>query len=438
MQHTITSLPKSRVEITVTLPFSEFEPHVKRAAVKISEEKGIEGFRRGKAPYDIVKQRFGEAAIYEEAAEIAVRSTYPKMAQDITEQWEKESKEFLPIGKPDITVTKLAPGNELAYKITLSLLPRVNLPSSYKDIARRVRGSEKTEVAATDDEVTKTIDWIRDSRTKIIAVDRPAKEGDAVEIDFEVKRGGVKIKGGEGHNHAFILGKGQFLPGFEDRLTGMSRGEEKEFDLPVPEDWREKSIAGQTLNINVKMKAVQKKIVPPLDDEFAKQLGSFDSVAKLQSIVAAGIKTEKEEKEKQRVRLHIIEEIAKQSVIDLPDVLVEAEKNKMQEELKRGVRDSGLEWESYLSHMKKTEEELMREWSGQAEARSRVALCLGQIAREEGIKPEDKEVEERANTYLKQFQSPEKAQKDIDPERLRAYTQDVLRNEKVFEFLENV
>ncbi|MDZ4260580.1 MAG: trigger factor family protein, partial [Candidatus Sungbacteria bacterium] len=123
MTHQTTILPKSEIEIEVTLPFEEFELHVKRAATALSEERDIEGFRKGKAPYDAVKQKFGEATIYERAAEHAVRKTYPNIVEDLMATPPEGRKEFLPIGSPDVTIIKLAPGNELIYKVKLSLMP---------------------------------------------------------------------------------------------------------------------------------------------------------------------------------------------------------------------------------------------------------------------------------------------------------------------------
>ena len=435
MEYTITELPKSRVEINITLPFSEFEPHVRRGAIEISEKKDIEGFRKGKAPYHVVKDRIGEAAIYEEAADLAVRKTYPEVMKKIADARESKREGFLPIGRPDITVTKLAPDNEMQYKVTLSLLPQVGLPP-YKDIAGYIRAGEKKEVSVSDEEVDKTIDWIRDSRTKIVAVNRPVQMGDVVQIDFEVRRGGVKIEGGEDRNHSFVLGKGKFIPGFEEELVGMTSGQEKSFTLVVPEDWREKSLAGQAVDVKIAVKGVQERIMPDLDDAFAKHLGSFSSVFEFRKSVEEGILKEKQDKERQRVRMRIIEEIAGEARMDLPDVLVDAQSEKMAEELKGGTRDMGLEWDRYLSHLKKTEEELRYEWRPEAEKRARVALCLREIAIKENIGPSDEEVKTKADEYLQQFASGEETRKDIDPERLRAYTKDVLRNEKVFEFLE--
>lgn len=240
MEFVIKRLPKSEIEIEVTIPFSEFEPHLNDAARMMSEEIAIEGFRKGKAPYETVKSRVGEAAMYERAADLAVRKTYPKIVEEAVAK-DEALKENPPIGRPEITVTKLDPGNEFSYRATCAHLPGIRLPD-YLPIARRAR-AEKKEATVSDEEVNESIVWVRESRAKRVAVSRPAAQGDAVEIDFEMKHNGVVLERGTSRNHPLILGKGRLLPGFEDAICGMRAGQTRDFSLDAPDGWREKTLA---------------------------------------------------------------------------------------------------------------------------------------------------------------------------------------------------
>ena len=435
MNHTLARLPKSQIEILVTLPFSEFEPHVKKAASVISESVKIEGCRPGKAPYEVGKNKVGEHAIYERAAEETVRHTWSEVVGQVLAKEPFLTHPF--IGRPDITVTKLAPGNEFVYKVVCSYVPEVKVPEDYPAIAKRVR-KDKKEVSVEDEEIQKTIDWIRESRSDLVTVERTAALGDAVEIDFEMRHGGVKIESGEARNHSFILGKAQFIPGFEDALVGMATGEEKTFSLVVPGDWRDQAFAGKALDTKVTMRLIKERKLPELDNEFIKTLGKFESVDELKKNIHEGIADEKKEKEKQRIRIMIIDEIAKGAEMEVADVLIASEIEKMLAELKSGVEQMGMQWEDYLQHIKKTIEELKAGWQDEAMRRVRVALCLREIANREKIEPAPEEIEDAANKYLQQFPAPEKAEKEINPDDLRDYARGVLRNEKVFEFLENV
>ncbi|MBI4225110.1 MAG: trigger factor [Candidatus Sungbacteria bacterium] len=441
MNFTTQKLPKSQIEILVTLPFSEFEPHVKKAAALISETAKIEGFRPGKAPYTQVKDTVGEHAIYERAAEEAVRHTWAEVIRDVLDAEPFKTHPF--IGRPDITVTKLAPDNEFIYKVTASYVPEVKLPDDYATIAKRVR-KDKKEVSVEDEEVQKTLDWIRESRSDLIAVERTAALGDAVEIDFEMRHGGVKIESGEAKNHSFILGKAKFIPGFEDALVGMATGEEKTFTLVVPSDppaggvGHLKEFAGKALDTKVSMRSVKERKMPDLDEEFVKTLGAFDSVDALKKNIHEGIAEEKKEKEKQRIRIMIVDEIAKGSEMDVPDILIASEIEKMLMEIKSGVEQMGMQFEDYLQHIKKTIEELKSGWQDEAMRRVRTALALREIGYREKIEPAPEEVEEAVQKYLRQFPAPEEAEKTINPDDLADHARGVLRNEKVFEFLEHV
>lgn len=448
MNFSIHPLPKAEIEIRVTLPFAELEPHVKKAAVLISEEVEIEGFRKGKAPYDIVKSRIGEQAIYERAADLAVRKTYPEVLNELViprsqsdrdpgaERLGTSNQLLVPIGRPEIYITKLAPGNELQYKVKTAIMPEVKLPD-YKKIAQRVLTGKK-EVGVNDEEVKKSLDWVREARAPIVTVSREAQKGDRVEIDFEIRHAGVKIENGESRNHPVFIGQGKFLPGFEDALIGMEAGSHKEFSLEIPPGWQEKNLAGKKLDFEVSMKLVQEMRLPDLTDEFARGLGNFKGAEDLRNNVREGMLREKEEKEKERVRVLMIEGIAKDAVLEIPGVLTDSEVEKMLGELKSGVGQMGVKWEDYLGHIKKTTEDLRKEWRGEAEKRVRIALCLREIAKLEKIEPGEEEIKERADQFLAEHQSAKEAQDKIDAPTLREYTRGILRNEKVFEFLEKV
>ena len=267
---------------------------------------------------------------------------------------------------------------------------------------------------------------------------RPAQTGDRVEVDFEIRHEGVKIAEGDSRNHPLIIGQNKFIPGFEEALIGMKTGDRKEFTLPTPENWHEKSFAGKTLAISAQMRLVQERRMPELNDEFAKGIGNFPSRSALDASTREDLQTEKNEKETQRIRSLMIAQIAKDALIEVPDLLIEAEVDKMTEELRRGIADLGMKWEDYLVHIKKSPEELGREWRPEAERRVSVALTLREIAAGEHIEPSEEEVRERESHFLRQFKTAHQAENTIDPVELREYTKGVLRNEKVFEFLENI
>src|SRR3989338_29059 len=194
-------------------------------------------------------------AILERASELAVKKIYSEIIKKFFEEYQGKDKKFIPIGTPEVSVTKLVLGSNLEFKIKIAILPEVVLPD-YQGIAKSgLKG--RREILVGEDEIQKTLDWIRESRAKLIAADRAAQKGDAVEVDFEGRHGGVKIEQGESKDHPLVIGKGKFLPGFEDELVGMKAGETKSFTLVSPPEWHEKALAGKLLDFSVSMKLVQ-------------------------------------------------------------------------------------------------------------------------------------------------------------------------------------
>ena len=295
---------------------------------------------------------------------------------------------------------------------------------------------KKNELKVEKAEIDNSLEYLRKSRAKIITVNKFAEKGNRVEIDFEVRHGGVKIENGTSKNHPLILGEGKFLPGFEKELEGMLTGEEKIFSLKAPKDWLDKRVAEKNLDFKVKMNLVQERQVPELNDEFAKSLGSFESLGALKENVSGGLLEEKKIKEKQRIKIELIEKVAENSKIEIPKNLTMEELDKMINEFKFSITGFGLDFDKYLREIKKTIPDLKKEWKNQAEKRVRITLCLKAIAEKESIEVNDEEVETKINEELKDYPDIEEARKNIDPERFKDYTKEVLRNEKVLGLLE--
>ena len=295
---------------------------------------------------------------------------------------------------------------------------------------------KKNKLEVKEEEIKKTLDYLQNSRAKIITVNRPAKKGDRIEIDFEVKQGNVKIENGESKNHPLILGQGHFLPGFEKELEGIKEGQEKNFSLKVPDDWIDRRIANKNLDFKVKMRLVQERELPIINDDFAKSSGNFQSLTDLKESIKDGLMQEKEIKEKQRIRIEIIEQIAENSEMEIPENLIVEETEKMIIELKMSIANIGLDFEIYLKQVKKNIDDLKKEIKEQAEKRKRISACLDEIAGRENIQVNDEEIKERINQDLKHYPNVKEAEKNIDLDALREYTKNIIRNEKIFELLE--
>lgn len=438
----------TRLTISVQATHTELEPLLPRAAAAISEEMEIQGFRKGKAPYDVVKAKVGEFAILETAARRYIQNTFEEILKDV-ERKEYSGKSFEPVGEPEIAITKLAlpniaeqhaggraPEDILEFRITLSLLPAIELPD-YRAVAKRVLQTKHI-AETTEDEVREAVGWLRESRTKLITVHRAAAMGDRVEADFEASSGGRALAGGQSKNHPFILGTGRFIPGFEHELIGMKSGEEKSFTLDAPPDWRDAALAGRAVTFGLTMNLVQERRVPEWDDELARTLGDFASTAAAERSIRDGITAEKAAKERERIRIAIASAIAAETRADIPETMIERESEKMTAELRKSISAMGLEFPRYLEHLKKNETDLAREWRPDAERRVKIALVLREIARREGIRPSAEEIEASAARALGHKNPADKGEPALDRKAFIAYHSGVARNEKVFRWLENL
>lgn len=424
MKVNIANLPKSLVQIEVEIPPPEWERNLDRAAQELSKDLTIQGFRPGKAPRELVEEKIGNQKIYEEAGRMAIQETYVKIIIE---------KNLEVIGSPKIEILKLAPENPLIYRATAAVLPEIKL-GPYEKISQKIKNQK---VNVDEKEIEDALKWLQNSRAKLVTVKRPAQKDDRVEIDFKSKIAGIPIEDGESRNHPFILGKGKFMPGFEDQLAGMKENEEKLFSLTAPKDFHQKNLAGKKIDFEVKMNLVQERELSELNDDFAKNLGNFNDLASLKKSIGEGLLKEKGIKEKDRWRIETIEKIAADSSMEIPDILIEKEKDKMLQELKNSLENMGLDFKHYLEHLKKTEEDLRKDWQNQAERRVRIALTLRKIAEEEKIEASVEEIKNKANEILKQYPDAETAKKQIDRNHLKEYAESIIKNEKVFQLLES-
>jgi len=411
----------NQIEIEIEIPAPQMKMYFDLAASELSRDMKVKGFRPGKVPIEIVEKEKGSQQLYNQTANLAIQKTLPKAI--INEQLEI-------IGRPDIVVTKIAQGNPMKYKAKFWTVPEIEL-GKYKGLKVK-----KKEPSVEDKEINKSLEYLQKSRTKLITVNRPAKKGDRVEIDFVARHGKVKIEGGEGKNHPVVLGKNWFVPGFEKNLEGTKAGETKRFSLKVPKDWPQKNLADKQLDFEVKINLVQQREIPKLTDEFAKSLGKFESLAQLKQSIKEGLLEEKEAKEKERIRMELIEKIADNSKMDIPPVLIDIELDKMINELQLNVQNMGLDFNKYLGQIKKTIDDLKKEWRDRAKKRVKIGLILRAIAKKENIEVDEKEVEQEINQALRHYPNIEEAKKNIDLNALKDYTRGVIRNKKVFQLLE--
>ena len=416
------------LEITVEVSIDELKPFLEKAAAEISETKKIDGFRPGKAPYNIVAKEVGEMTIYQTAARDAVAHFY----YDIIEKENLETVE-----QPEVDMKKLAPGNPFEFIAKVALLPKVEVCDLEKVNVEPIK-----EIKIEEKEVEKVLNDLQKMRGKDIAVDAPAEKGNKVELSFNTFIDNVPIEGGQASKHQLTIGEGMMIPGFEDNLIGLKREEEKEFDLTFPKNYHAKQLAGKEAKFKIKILNVFKIELPELNDEFAKGLG-LKSADDLRKNIESNIKLEKETKAKQAQEIEIIEKLIEKSKFEeLPDILINQETHKMIHELEDNVARQGLKFEDYLAHMKKTEAEFRLDFVPDAIKRVQTGLLIRQIAKANNITATHEEVhEEMERTIASYKMHPAYAgqaadlEKNLHSDDAHHYFENLIANRKTMDMI---
>ena len=426
MKSEIKKLDKSEIEITIELSEMELTPYLIKAAEKLSQDNKIEGFRPGKAPYEIIKQRFGEGAIMNEAVDDIISKTYYQVLKE---------NEIVTIGAPEIKVEKMAPGNPFVYKAKVAVLPKIKL-GDYKSIKL-----ERKKIEVKEEQVEKVIAEIIKLRAKETLVERVAKHGDRLEIDFDVFLDKVPIENGKQAKYPITIGESRFIPGFEEQLTGMKAGETKEFELKFPEKYYEKSLAGKTCEFKVVCKGVYEIELPKLDDEFAKMVsgGKFATVKEMKDSILKNLEEEERVKQDQILELEMLDKIVNVSEFeDIPVVLLHNEKHRMLHELEENVTNQGFKFEDYLMSIKKTTEELENEFTPQAEKRVKTSIIAREIYQEQKIEVTEDEVDLEVEKLMVAYQNNSEARQQLETETYKDYLRNMIGNRKVIEYLKGI
>lgn len=420
MSHTRKDLPQSQVELTVTVTPAEFQKHLLRAAERLSERKKIAGFRPGKAPFDLVKRELGEMAILQEALEPIVKETYYAAVT---------AEKLDAIGMPKVDVQKLAPGNDIVYTATVALLPEVTVADLSKiKIARSVK-------PVTDTQIDEVLANVRKLQAKEVPKDAAANEADIVMVDMDMFFDNVPVEGGQSKNYRVYLSEDHYIPGFNKELVGLKKDEEKNFDVTFPKTHYQKHLAGKKVAVKVKAKEVLERQMPELDEAFAKSLGQ-DSIEKLRELLRTNLGNEAEHKADQQVEIEILDTLVEKSKFgDIPEVLIDAERRKMFYELTRDLERNGVSIEQYLKDIKKTEEELHKDFQEQAIKRAKAALLSRHVALEQKIEVSEPEIDAELKVMADAYQDNPDYLEQLKHEQVRDTIRTILQNKKVITWL---
>ncbi|MEI8360794.1 MAG: trigger factor [bacterium] len=423
MQVTKKDLGKSQFELTVELTVEEIKPFMERATESISASLKIEGFRPGKAPYEMVKQKVGELAILEEATRFAVNKHLDKVLLDNLERQA--------VGQPMISITKLVPGNPVEFKVEISTMPEVTL-GNYKEFALK-----EPVVEISEAELQKVMTELVEMRAIEKISEEVVTETDKVILDIQMYLDKVPVEGGQGKGVAVILGKNYIIPGFDEKIVGMKKAEVREFNLHYPEDNHQKNLAGKMVDFKVTLVEVYKREMPGLDDAFAITFG-LKNYEELQKNISENLRHEKIEKEAQKIEIELLNKISETTKFgDIPEVVIKNEAEQMFHELEHNIEHQGGNINDYLQNVKKSKEEIQLDMLPEAVKRVKTILVIREIGIKEGIKVEANEVEEYLAKAIEQYKDDKEVLERVKTISYKNYLFNFLTNQKIIKQLKD-
>ena len=386
----VKSTEKNGNQATVVVEIDKelMESGVNKAYMKARKSIMIPGFRKGKAPRKMIESMYGAHVFYEDGLEEIFPQIY---------DFAIASQDFKAIGRPTMKDMQIGDDNIVTLTLTTEVYPEVTL-GQYKGLE-----VEKAEAEVSDAQVQAELDRMAENVASTETVERPAQMGDTVNIDFEGFDNGVPFDGGKGENHDLKLGSGSFVPGFEDQLVGMSAGEEKDIDITFPEDYH-KDLAGKAVVFHVKVNKVTVTIVPEQDDEFAKDVSSFETLEELKADIRAKAIEEQEKQIQSAFETAAVEKAAENTTVDMPEALVERELDSQMDRFAYQLQMSGYSMEQYAKMMGGDVNTMRKAFRPTAEKQAKISVTLEKIVEVEGITVSDEEIAAEIDSLAAQYQ----------------------------------
>ena len=404
-------LEKSRVALTVEVDAETFEAAIEKAYRKVRNQVNVPGFRKGKAPRKMIESLYGVGVFYDEAINIAMPEAYAAAV---------ESEKLEVVGYPEVELLDVGKDG-FSFKATVPVYPEVTL-GQYKGLE-----APKAEVKVPAADVNQRLKDMAERNSRLVSVDRKVKKGDVANIDYEGFDNGKPFDGGKGEGFDLEIGSGSFVPGFEDQIICMKAEEEKDIDITFPEDYH-KDLAGKAVVFHVKVNAVKVKEVPAIDDEFAKDVSEFDTLADLKKDIKAKMTADRQQAADQAFEDDLMGKVADGITCDVPDAMVEEQAKRFVENLKLQIQQQGIPYEQYLKLTNMTEEDLLGQAQEPALRQVKLGLAMDAIAKAENVEVSEEEINAEYDKMAEQYgMKAEDLKKYITADSIRGQ----LTNQKV-------
>ena len=376
----VEKLEKNMAKLTIEVSAEDLDKAMEKAYQKQKSRISLPGFRKGKAPRKMIESMYGKGVFMEDAVNSLVPQEYTKALGEC---------DLEIVSQPKIDVTQVEPGKPFIFTAEVATKPEVTL-GDYKGLE-----VPKSETEVTDEEVEAELKKEQEKNSRTITVeDRAAQNGDTATIDFEGFVDGAAFEGGKGTDYPLTLGSNTFIPGFEEQLVGANTGDHVEVKVTFPEEYQAKELAGKEAVFQCDVKKIEAKELPELDDDFAKDVSEFDTLAEYKEDVKKNLTEKKAEDARRAKEDAAVDKVIENAQMDIPEAMIETQTRQMLDDFARRIQSQGLSMEQYMQFTGATVDSLKEQMKPQAVKRIESRLVLEKVAEAENIQISDEKLDE--------------------------------------------
>ena len=417
----VENLEKNTAKLTIEVPAEKFEEAVQHSYNKNKGKFNIPGFRKGKAPFNMIKKMYGVGVFYEDAVDEVIDASYPDAA--------KESGLEI-VSRPAVSIEQIEEGKSFIYTAKVAVKPEVTL-GQYKGVE-----VQKTKSDVTEEDIETEIKRAREKNSRLITVeDRGVEDGDQVTIDFDGSVDGKRFEGGKAEDYPLTIGSHTFIDNFEEQLIGKKTGEECEVNVTFPAEYHVEELKNKPAVFKVKVKEIQRKELPEANDEFASEVSDFDTMEEYKKDLSEKLHAEKIEAAKTADEDKIVAKVIENATMEIPDQMVEEQVNGMVNDYARRLESQGISFKQYVEITGMTAEKIGEQMKPQAIKRIQTRLVLEAVVKAENIQADDAAVEEQFDKMAEDFKMDKEQIKGMFGEEQMAQLKEDLAVQKAIDFL---
>ena len=417
----VENLEKNTAKLTIEVPAEKFEEAVQHSYNKNKGKFNIPGFRKGKAPFNMIKKMYGVGVFYEDAVDEVIDASYPDAA--------KESGLEI-VSRPSISIEEIEEGKAFVYTAVVAVKPEVTL-GQYKGVE-----VQKTKSEVTEEDIETEIKRAREKNSRLITVeDRGIEDGDQVTIDFDGSVDGKRFEGGKAEDYPLTIGSHTFIDNFEEQLIGKTTGEECEVNVTFPAEYHVEELKNKPAVFKVKVKEIQRKELPEANDDFASEVSDFDTMEEYKKDLTEKLQAEKIEAAKTADEDKVVAKVIENATMEIPDQMVEEQVNGMVNDYARRLESQGISFKQYVEITGMTAEKIGEQMKPQAIKRIQTRLVLEAVVKAEDIQADDAAVEEQFDKMAEDFKMDKEQIKGMFGEEQMAQLKEDLAVQKAIDFL---